>query len=54
MLNVPTPVSRACCVLASALNREDYFSTGNSLDKMGIDASWSVEELKTFLREGKL
>ncbi len=54
MLGVPTPVSRACCVLASALNQEDYFSTGNSLEKMGIDPSWSVEQLKTFLRDGEL
>jgi len=54
MLNIPTPVSRACCVLASALNQEDYFATGNSLEKMGIDSTWRLEQLKTFLREGKL
>jgi len=52
MLNVPTPVSRACCVLASALNQEDYLQWVIRWIKMGIDPSWSVEQLKIFLREG--
>ena len=54
LLGVATPVSYACCVLASVLNQEDYLSNGAILERLGINRSWNVDELRVFLKEGLL
>jgi opine dehydrogenase len=52
MLGVPTPASEAIITLASILNHEDYWAMGRTMEKMGIDPSWSKERLVAFLEEG--
>jgi opine dehydrogenase len=52
MVGVPMPLAHACCALASTLNQEDYLTTGASLSGFGMDPSWTVDRLKTFLVEG--
>lgn len=53
MLGVPTPTSEAIITLASLLNEEDYWESGRTVEKMGINPTWSKERLKEFLEEGK-
>lgn len=42
------PVIQACITLAGAYNDEDYFSSGRTLEKMGIEEN-TVEGIKKFL-----
>lgn len=44
LCGIDTPLIRSCITLASAYNDEDYFSTGRTLEKMGL-AGLSREEL---------
>ncbi|MCR4429220.1 MAG: NAD/NADP octopine/nopaline dehydrogenase family protein [Caldiserica bacterium] len=52
MLKVPTPVSDALITLASTLNGEDYWAQGRTVEKLGIDPSWTLEQLQEYLKEG--
>jgi opine dehydrogenase len=54
MLNVPTPVTDAVITIASTLNDEDYWKLGRTLDQMGLNPSWTVEQLNKFLMEGNI
>ncbi len=54
LLGVPTPISHAICVIASTLNNTDYFSTGSTLERLGIDPTWSAGRLKRFLEVGSV
>jgi opine dehydrogenase len=54
MLKVPTPVSDAIITIASVLNEEDYWGIGRTVEKLGINPSWTVEQLNKFLYEGEL
>jgi opine dehydrogenase len=51
-LGVPTPVTDSVVTIAAVLNAEDYWKTGRTLDKVGIKPSWSLEQLKKFMKEG--
>lgn len=53
MLKVPTPASEAIITLASILNGEDYWANGRTMEKMGIDPTWSTQRLKEYLEEGE-
>jgi opine dehydrogenase len=53
MLSVPTPASDAIITLASVLNGEDYWALGRTVDKMGINPTWSKVRLKEYLEEGE-
>lgn len=53
-LGVPTPVSSALVTLASVLNGEDYWKTGRTLERMGIDPNWDRAALKRYLEEGEV
>jgi opine dehydrogenase len=53
MLGVPTPVSRALSVMASVLNGEDYFLTGRTVERLGIDPAWRIDQLCRYLEEGQ-
>jgi opine dehydrogenase len=52
MLGVPTPVSEAVITIAEGLLDRDFWSIGRTVEAMGIDPSWSVDQLKSYLREG--
>lgn len=53
MLDVPTPASEAIITLASVLNQTDYWATGRTVDKMGIDPAWSKDQLRSYLELGE-
>jgi opine dehydrogenase len=53
MLGVPTPASEAIITLASIMNQADYWATGRTMEKMGIDPQWSKERLKRYLELGE-
>ncbi|MEM2841880.1 MAG: NAD/NADP octopine/nopaline dehydrogenase family protein [Candidatus Bathyarchaeia archaeon] len=54
MVKVPTPVTKALITIAESLLQEDFWKTGRTVERLGIDPSWSLEELKRFLMEGKV
>ncbi|SDY61336.1 NAD/NADP octopine/nopaline dehydrogenase family protein [Tindallia californiensis] len=50
-LGIETPVMDSVIVLASALNDEDYYQTGCTVQDWGLEGK-SLGEIKTFLQEG--
>lgn len=48
---VATPLMDSVVFLASALKNEDYWKTGRTLEKMGLDNK-NIEEIKEFLKYG--
>jgi opine dehydrogenase len=52
MLGVPTPVTDAVITIAEGLLDRDFRTGGRTVEAMGIDPKWSVEELKRYLHEG--
>ncbi|MHC1589634.1 MAG: NAD/NADP octopine/nopaline dehydrogenase family protein [Candidatus Hecatellaceae archaeon] len=52
MLGVPAPVMKSIVTLFSAINREDYFAKGRTVEKLGI-AGLSLQELEKYLQEGE-
>jgi opine dehydrogenase len=52
MLGVPTPVSDALVTIASGLLSRNLRAEGRSLEKMGLDPTWSVERLREYLETG--
>jgi len=53
MLGVPTPVASAIITIAEGLLNRDFRGTGRTIEDMGFDPNWSVEQLKNYLYEGK-
>jgi opine dehydrogenase len=53
MLNVPTPVVDAEITLASVLNNTDYWKEGRTVEKLGLNPSWKVNQLNKYLAEGE-
>jgi opine dehydrogenase len=54
MLKVPTPVIDAEITIASILNNTDYWKIGRTVEKLGINPEWNVDELNRYLAEGIL
>lgn len=54
MLGVPTPVSDAIITMSDVLLDRDFRSIGRTVESMGFDSSWSLEQLKKYLKEGVL
>jgi len=52
MLGIPTPVMKSIITLFSTINQEDYFTTGRTVEKLGI-AGLSLQELERYLNEGR-
>jgi opine dehydrogenase len=52
MLGVPTPVSDAVITIAEGLLDRDFWAIGRTVETMGISPSWSVDQLKLYLRNG--
>jgi opine dehydrogenase len=54
MFKVPTPVSDAIITIGSILVEEDFWKTGRTVEKLGIDPAWNLKQLEKYLEEGKL
>lgn len=54
MLDVPTPISDAIITLSEGLLDRDFRSIGRTVETMGFDPSWTVDELKRYLAEGQV
>lgn len=53
LLGVPTPMCDAITTIAEGLLARDLHSQGRDIAALGLDPSWSVEQVKRFLYEGK-
>jgi opine dehydrogenase len=51
-LGVPTPISEAFVTLASGLLDRDFRAEGRTLEKLGINTSWTVDRLHQYLDDG--
>ena len=54
MVGVPTPIISAIISIAEGLLDRDFRGMGRTCEALGFDASWSVEQLKQYLYEGKV
>jgi len=54
MLGVPTPASDAIITIAEALLDRDFRKIGRTVEELGFDLSWSLDQLKQYLEEGKI
>jgi len=53
MLGVPTPIISAIITMTEGLLDCDYRTTGRTVESLGIDPKWSLEQIKSYLYEGK-
>jgi opine dehydrogenase len=53
VLGVETPIVSAIITIAEGLLNKDYRTTGRTVESLGIDPKWSLEQIKTYLYEGK-
>lgn len=54
MLGVPTPVSDAIITLSEVLLGRDFRSSGRTVETLGIDPGWNVDQLKNYLENGTI
>jgi len=54
MLGVPTPVSDAVTTVSEVLLDRDFKESGRTVEALGIDPSWTAEQLKKYLAEGEI
>ncbi len=54
MLGVDTPVISAIITMAEGLLDRDFRAMGRTVEALGFDPSWSVDQLKQYLYEGKV
>ena len=53
LLGVPTPYSDAIITMSEGLLDRDFRSIGRTVESMGIDPSWTVEQVKNYLENGE-
>jgi len=53
LLGVPTPFTDAIITMSEGLLDRDFRSIGRTIEDLGIGADWSIEEIKTYLHEGR-
>ena len=53
ILGVETPIISAIITMSEGLLDKDYRTTGRTVESLGIDSKWSLEQIKTYLYEGK-
>ena len=54
LLGVPTPMSDAVTTIAEGLLGRDLHTGGRDIAALGLDASWTVEQVKNYLYEGHI
>ena len=53
ILGVPTPIISAIISIAEGLLDRDFRTNGRTVEALGIDPEWSLEEIKAYLYEGR-
>jgi opine dehydrogenase len=53
LLGVPTPFTDAIITMCEGLLDRDFRSIGRTIEVLGIEPDWSLEEIKTYLHEGR-
>ncbi|MBN2050277.1 MAG: NAD/NADP octopine/nopaline dehydrogenase family protein [Spirochaetales bacterium] len=54
LVGVPTPYSDAIITLAEGLLDKDFRGIGRTVESMGLDPSWSLEQVKNYLKNGEV
>lgn len=53
LVGVPTPYTDAIITLAEGLLNKDFRSIGRDVESLGIDPSWNLEQVKSYLEKGE-
>ncbi len=53
ILGVPTPIISAVITIAEGLLDRDFRTMGRTVEALGMDSKWSLEQIKSYLFEGK-
>lgn len=54
LVGEPTPVTDAVITIAEVLLDRDFRSVGRTVETMGINPSWSLDQVKKYLLEGEI